>query len=73
MSSANKARPHSFLYIHSTYKDNPFLNQAYIRELEELYTRNPSKARIFCDGQGGVDSEGLDADDWKTEDLTLWN
>ena len=51
--------PSSFIYTHSTYRDNPFLNEEYVHELEELYTRNPSKARVFCDGQWGVDSEGL--------------
>lgn len=57
--------PTSFRYIHSTYKDNPFLNDAYIKELEELYTRNPAKARVFCDGQWGVDTEGLVLQNWK--------
>ena len=57
--------PSSFKYIHSTYKDNPFLNEDYIKELEELYTRNPARARVFCDGQWGVDSEGLVLQNWK--------
>lgn len=59
--------PNSFIFIHSTYKDNPFLNAEYIAELEELYTRNPQKARIFCDGEWGVDSEGLVITNWKIE------
>lgn len=61
--------PSSFKYIHSTYKDNPFLNDEYIKELEELYTRNPAKARIFCEGQWGVDSEGLVIQNWKQEEF----
>ena len=61
--------PSSFLYTHSTYKDNPFLNKEYIAELEELYTRNPAKARIFCDGQWGVDSEGLVIQNWRKEEF----
>ena len=61
--------PTSFKYIHSTYKDNPFLNDEYIKELEELYTRNPAKARIFCDGNWGVDSEGLVLQNWKREEF----
>ena len=61
--------PSSFKYIHSTYKDNPFLNNEYIKELEELYTRNPAKARIFCDGHWGVDSEGLVIQNWKSEEF----
>lgn len=59
--------PSSFLFIHSTYKDNPFLNAEYVAELEELYTRNPAKARIFCDGDWGVDSEGLVITNWRQE------
>lgn len=59
--------PNSFIFIHSTYKDNPFLNADYIAELEELYTRNPQKARIFCDGEWGVDSEGLVITNWKIQ------
>ena len=61
--------PSSFVFIHSTYKDNPFLNQAYIAELEELYTRNPQKARIFCDGAWGIDAEGLVIQNWRKEEF----
>ena len=61
--------PEDFLYIHSTYKDNPFLNDAYIKSLEELYTRNPQKARIYCDGEWGIDPEGLVFQNWKVEDF----
>ena len=61
--------PSSFLYIHSTYKDNPFLNAEYVAALEELYTRNPAKARIFCDGEWGVDAEGLVITNWQSLDF----
>ena len=61
--------PTSFIFNHSTYKDNPFLNKEYVHELEELYKRNPAKARIFCDGQWGVDSEGLVLTNWRVEDF----
>ena len=59
--------PTSFVFIHSTYKDNPFLGADYIAELEELYLRNPAKARIFCDGEWGVDTAGLVLTNWKQE------
>ena len=59
--------PESFIYVHSTYKDNPFLDDEYVHELEELYVRNPAKARIFCDGEWGIDSEGLVIQNWKEE------
>lgn len=52
-------QPKSFFYDKSTYKDNPYLDQDYIDALEDLYRTNPNKARIFCDGNWGVDVEGL--------------
>ena len=61
--------PSNFVFTHSTYKDNPFLNAEYVAELEELYTRNPQKARVFCDGEWGVDAEGLVFQNWKVEDF----
>mgnify|MGYP001772119207 CR=1 FL=1 len=54
---------------HSTDKDNPFLNAEYVHELEELYIRNPAKARVFCDGEWGVDAEGLVITNWKSEEF----
>lgn len=61
--------PQSFNFIHSTYKDNPFLSAEYIATLEELKIRNPSKARVFCDGDWGVDVEGLVITNWDVQDF----
>lgn len=61
--------PSNFIYIHSTYKDNPFLTKEYVDSLEELYKRNPQKARIFCDGEWGIDADGLVFQNWKVEDF----
>lgn len=61
--------PTSFRFIHSTYKDNHFLNKEYVAELEELYTRNPAKARVFCDGEWGVDAEGLVITNWREQEF----
>ena len=61
--------PESYIYHHSTYKDNPFLNDEYVKALEELYIRNPQRARVFCDGDWGVDSEGLVITNWKIESV----
>lgn len=61
--------PLNSVFIHSTYKDNPFLSKEYIAALEELYTRNPQKARVFCDGEWGVDAEGLVFQNWKIEEF----
>lgn len=64
-----KNPPQSFTYLHSTYKDNPFLPKEYIESLEELYTRNPAKAKIFCDGEWGVNPEGLVFTNWKVREF----
>lgn len=61
--------PQSFIYLHSTFRDNPFLNAQYIKELEEMYTRNPARARIFCDGLWGVDAEGLVITNWQEKEF----
>lgn len=61
--------PESFRYSHSTYKDNPFLPPEYVEALEELYIRNPQKARVFCDGEFGIDADGLVFQNWKVEDF----
>lgn len=61
--------PSSFIFLHSTYKDNPFLNAEYVAELEELYIRNPAKARVFCNGEWGVDSEGLVITNWQRKEF----
>ncbi len=61
--------PENSVFIHSTFRDNIFLNKEYIQALMELYTRNPQKARVFCDGEWGVDAEGLVIQNWRTEDF----
>lgn len=61
--------PTSFIYTHSTYKDNPFLNDAYVKELDEMEKRNPAKYRVFGRGEWGVDSEGLVITNWRAEDF----
>lgn len=61
--------PKDFRYIHSTFRDNPFLNKEYIESLEELYIRNPAKARVFCDGEYGVDADGLVIKNWRKEEF----
>ena len=61
--------PLNSVYIHSTFRDNIFLNQEYVSALEELYIRNPQKARIFCDGEWGIDADGLVFQNFKVEDF----
>lgn len=61
--------PENSVFIHSTFRDNLFLNQEYIDSLLELYNRNPAKARVFCDGEWGVDVDGLVITNWKAQEF----
>lgn len=61
--------PENSIYIHSTYKDNPFLNAEYIAALDEMETRNPAKYRVYGRGEWGVDTEGLVITNWRKEEF----
>ena len=61
--------PSNFLYLHSTYKDNPFLDPEVVAAMEEDYIRNPAKARVYNDGQWGVDPEGLVLTNWREQEF----
>lgn len=61
--------PESSLFHHSTYKQNPFLNQEYIDALDEMAIRNPAKYRIYGLGEWGVDVEGLVITNWRKEEF----
>lgn len=61
--------PESSIFIHSTYKENPFLNAEYIQALDEMEVRNPAKYRVFGRGEWGVDTEGLVITNWRTEEF----
>lgn len=61
--------PNNSVFIHSTYKDNPFLNAEYIQTLDEMETRNPARYRVYGRGEWGVDSEGLVITNWRKEEF----
>lgn len=61
--------PESFLFSETTYLDNPFLSEEYIKMLEEMKTRNPDKARVFVYGNWGIPSDQLVLRNWKAEDF----
>lgn len=61
--------PDSFIYIHSTYKDNPFLTPEYIAAIDELEQRNPAKYRVYGRGEWGVDADGLVLTNWRIEEF----
>ena len=49
-----KNPPENSIFIHSTYRDNPFLNDEYVAALDEMAIRNPQKYRIYGLGEWGV-------------------
>ena len=61
--------PENSIFIHSTYKDNPFLPVSYVQALDEMETRNPAKYRIYGLGEWGVDAEGLVIQNWRKEEF----
>lgn len=61
--------PNSFIYTHSTYKDNPFLDKENYNALEEMAVRNPTKYRVYGLGKWGVDADGLVIKNWRTEKI----
>ena len=61
--------PESSIFIHSTYRDNPFLNAEYIQALDEMAIRNPAKYRVYGLGEWGVDAEGLVITNWRSEEF----
>lgn len=65
--------PDNSIFYHSTYRDNPFLNQEYIKALDDMETRNPAKYRVYGLGLWGVDVEGLVITNWTKEDFNPMN
>lgn len=61
--------PENSVFLHSTYKDNPFLNAEYIAALDEMEVRNPAKYRVYGLGEWGVDTEGLVITNWRKEEF----
>ena len=61
--------PANSVFIHSTYKDNPFLNAEYVAALDEMEIRNPAKYRVYGRGEWGVDNEGLVFTNWRAEEF----
>lgn len=61
--------PDSSVYIHSTYKDNPFLSDEYVRALDEMESRNPAKYKIYGLGEWGLDVDGLIFTNWKIREF----
>ena len=61
--------PENSIFIHSVYKENPFLNAEYVAALDEMETRNPAKYRVYGRGEWGVDTDGLVITNWRQENF----
>ena len=64
-----KNPPESSVFIHSTYRDNIFLNMEYVAALDEMAIRNPAKYRVYGLGEWGVDIDGLVITNWRQEEF----
>ena len=63
--------PQSFYFSQTTFRDNPLLNKEYVASLEELYVRNPAKARVYADGAWGVNVDNLVFHNWRVEEFDV--
>ena len=61
--------PNSLAFT-TTYRDNPFLDDAYVSRLLEMKIRNPRRARVAVDGEWGV-AEGLVFENFVVEQFDL--
>ena len=56
------------VYIHSTYKDNTFLERSVIEEIEERAKRDKRFAAVYRDGRYMADSERAVFNNWEVVD-----
>lgn len=63
--------PESFYFLRTTYKDNKFLPESYTKSLEDMRRTNPNKARVFVDGEWGVDIDAQVFSNWREEDFNI--
>lgn len=61
--------PANSIFLHSTYKDNPFLNAEYVAAMDELEHRNPAKYKVYGLGEWGIDNDGLIFKNWHVREF----
>jgi len=59
---------HEILRIHTTYRDNKYLNPDYAQTIERLQETNPAAYRVYGMGEWGI-VEGVIFDKWDTQDI----
>lgn len=65
----NLAKRKDYKYIHSTYKDNPFLNKNTIDEIEERAKHDERYRRIYVEGQYVANTETAIFTHWEVSDF----
>lgn len=66
-----KNPPDGLIVIHSTYKDNKFLPESYVKALEDMYVLDPQKARVYCDGDWGVMGKLVYEHNWSVQEFSV--
>ncbi|USF96110.1 terminase large subunit [Latilactobacillus phage TMW 1.46 P1] len=65
-----KTKGDNVLAYTTTYKNNPFLDDGYIKGLEEMLIRNPRRAKVAVLGEWGI-SEGLVFENFDVVDFDI--
>lgn len=63
--------PKSFYKLKTTYKDNKFLPDSYVNSLIDMKRTNPKKARVFVDGDYGIDLDAQVIKNWEVKDFDI--
>ena len=63
--------PEGLVFLHSTYKDNPFLDAEYVKSIEDLKSRNPSKWKVYGLGEWGINTDLLVFRNWRVEEFDV--
>ena len=61
--------PEDIVVHHSTYLDNPFIDEEYKKSILELKERNPQKYKVYGLGEWGINTDLLVFRNWRVEDI----
>src|SRR5699024_794416 len=68
----DETRRNNTLSLTTTFRVNEWLDDVDKQRMEDLYTTNPRRARIVCDGEWGV-AEGLVFENFQVKDFDILN
>lgn len=63
--------PKSFFKLKTTYKDNKYVSEEYVNSLIDMKRTNPAKARVFVDGEYGIDLDAQVIKNWEAKDFDV--